>query len=100
MASEKSIERAILNWLNSLDNCFAYSRHGDQFSIKGNPDITGCLAGRHIEIEVKLPGKKPTKIQFAVMEKWERAGAIVGWATSLSEAQDIIYGGLQNGIYK
>lgn len=92
MASEKAIERAIVKWLNSLDNCFAYSRHGDQFSIKGNPDVTGCHGGRHIEIEVKKPGEKPTKIQFAVMEKWKRAGAIVGWVTSLDEAKDIIKG--------
>lgn len=88
--SEKAIERRILKWLNSLEGCWAHSRHGGMYDIKGNPDITGCLNGRRIEIEVKQPGQKPTPIQFAVMRKWEKAGAVVGWATTIEEAKEIL----------
>jgi len=60
----------------------------------GEPDVTGCIFGIRIELEGKLPGEKPTKLQFAKLKRWEEAGAIAGWYTSLQEAQAIVISGL------
>jgi len=50
--------------------------HGDQYTVN-QPDILGCLAGRCVAIECKLPGKHARPGQLAILRKWRRAGAIV-----------------------
>jgi len=60
-------------------------RHGGVFSVKGDPDLYGCAAGRHWEIELKRPGEEPTELQRARLEEWGRAGAKTGVVKSLEE---------------
>ena len=44
-------------------------------------------------LEVKVPGKKPTKKQEATMRKWaEKARAYAGWTTSPEDAKEQIMG--------
>jgi len=50
--------------------------HGDQYTVN-QPDILGCLAGRCVAIECKLPGKHARPGQLAILRLWARAGAIV-----------------------
>ena len=42
--------------------------------VTGDPDITGCLCGRHLEFEVKRLGQQPT----ADATWWAIVGKIVG----------------------
>ena len=44
---EKAIVRAILAYLNSLPGCLARKRWGGGYGVAGDPDITGCIRGRH-----------------------------------------------------
>lgn len=91
MGKEKNIENRIKDYLKSIgSHCFSYKVHGDMFTPKGTPDITGCLWGRHFEIEVKQPGEKPEPIQKRMMKKWRRAGAIVGVAYSLGDVKKLL----------
>lgn len=83
---EASIVRACLKFLNGLDDSNFQKRHGGR-TRGGEPDITGCLAGRHWEIEVKRKGGRPTKRQFAALSRWDTSGAFVCWVTSLDELQ-------------
>lgn len=90
MPREKSIDNAILAWLNSLDGCLARKMHGGEFSVKGDPDIFGCYRGRMFQIENKRPGEEPEPIQLARLRQWARAGAKVGVAHSLAEAKELL----------
>ena len=56
-------------------------RHGTAFGKAGQPDISGCLYGRRIEIEVKTGKNEPTDIQVQRLAEWSKAGAfcVVLW---------------------
>jgi len=88
--SEKSIVNSILKYLNSLPQCRAEKTWGGGYGNAGKPDITGCLNGRRFELEVKMPGKKPTKLQEVVLEQWRKAGAITGVVHSVDEVREIL----------
>jgi hypothetical protein len=90
---ESSIVKSILDYLKTVPECMAEKTHGSNFGKAGKPDISGCLRGRRFELEVKVPGNKPTPIQEAMLRKWNRAGAITGVVTSLEEAKIVL------GIY-
>lgn len=89
MAKEQDIQKAICKYLESLGNTIAtvYTAAGI-YSRKGVPDIFACLKGRYLQIEVKRPGEKPTKVQEAFMEGINRCGGIAFYATSVQEVKD------------
>jgi hypothetical protein len=70
-------------------HCYARGIHSSPFS-KGWPDIMGSIAGATLAIEVKQPGKKPTKLQAEEQEKWRRSLAVTGIATSVDDMRDIL----------
>lgn len=76
--------------LAPLPRSFFFKVHGGPYQLIGLPDIIGCLDGHFVAIEVKQPGKEPTKIQATVLKQLAAAGATVGVATSIEEAQAII----------
>lgn len=87
---EKDIVAEILKWMRGLPlPVYGHKVHGGAYG-SGEPDIDACIMGRALKIEVKQPGKNPTPLQVSVMEKWEKAGAIVGCAHSLDEAKAIV----------
>ena len=77
--------------------CRMRKRHGSPLTVKGDPDLYGCLPldhphwpGRHFEIEVKRPGEHPTPLQLTRLEEWKMAGALTGVARSVDDAQYIL----------
>jgi len=56
-----------------------------RFSSPGQADLWGLdrRTGRHIEVEVKRPGQKPTAVQAAWLEAMRKAGAIAFWCDSV-----------------
>lgn len=90
MPRESTIVNAIMRWLKTLPSCEARKAHGSVWSTAGDPDIYGCINGRMFLIEVKQPGQEPRTLQVKRLEDWASAGAVVGVAHSLEEAQDII----------
>lgn len=88
--SEKSIVNSILKYLNSLPQCRAEKTWGGGYGNAGKPDITGCLNGRRFELEVKVPGGKPTPLQKVTLEQWKEAGAIVAVVHSVEEVKEIL----------
>lgn len=57
---------------------FTYKTHGNSFQSAGIPDIVGCINGRFIGVEVKLPGKEKslTKLQQHTINLINIAGGI------------------------
>ena len=66
--------------------------HGDPYTLGGTPDLIGCVSGRCFVLEVKRPGEKPRALQVQQLEKWRKAGAVVGVVTSVKEAVRLVFG--------
>jgi hypothetical protein len=91
MQPEARLVRQIVAYLTrKYSHAQIRKRHGSAFSTAGDPDLYLCLNGRHIEIEVKLPGQSPTPLQRERLVQWERAGAFAGIIHSISELQDLL----------
>lgn len=91
MQPEARLVRQIVKYLEKVfPTAQIRKRHGSAFSTAGDPDLYLCLAGRHIEIEVKLPGEEPTPLQRERLNQWGRAGAFTGVIHSISELQSLL----------
>ena len=64
--------------------------HGSLHSQAGEPDIDACVRGRAVKIEVKLPGERPTPVQYAALRRWQRAGALAGWCDSKHGLEELL----------
>jgi hypothetical protein len=90
MISERAIVKAILTYLNSLPGCLARKRWGGGMGAAGDPDITGCIFGRHFELEVKRPGEQPTALQARRLREWAAAGSLAATVTSVAEVRSLL----------
>ena len=55
---------------------YFWKLHGSPMQMSGMPDIGIVFRGRAVFVELKAPGKRPTKIQRHRMTELEKAGAI------------------------
>lgn len=88
---EVDLNKKVVDWICTFGN--AYKRASTP-ARAGEPDVTGCAFGIRIELEGKMPGKKPTKLQAKRLKTWKQSGAITGYYTSLEEAKKIVINGL------
>lgn len=73
-----------------------FTKYGGRVSIgkPGEADVWGHRPdGIAFYIEVKLPGEKPRQNQLDFLQAMRESGAIAGWATSIPEALQIVFGG-------
>ncbi len=56
----------------------------------GYPDITGSVCGIRIEIEVKQPGKEPSKLQYVILKKLKKLNIIAFWTDDADQALAIL----------
>ena len=94
---EKDILKAVMDYLGTQG--FSMFRRNTgvmqmgkrfvRFSQPGQADLWGLdrRTGRHIEVEVKRPGQKPTAVQAAWLEAMRRAGAIAFWCDSIDDCR-------------
>lgn len=70
--------------------------HGDQFGTGGIPDIIGCVQGRFVGLEVKLPGKEHTLTprQSHRLGQINKAGGKAAMVTSVDQAMDFVFGSI------
>lgn len=105
--TEKSIENAILEYLNSLPYCFAwknnsvgiydprkkiYRKSKSRYHINGVSDIIGIYRGRALFLEVKTPGriKRATENQKEFLKKTGELGAISAIVASIEDTQNVL----------
>lgn len=90
MPLEKTIVAAIAKEAAAL-GWMAIKIHGGPFQNKGIPDLLCLRGGLAVWLEVKQPGKKPTPIQVAMMNRLEsEAGTPCAVVTSRAEAGDFL----------
>ena len=89
--AENNIQTAVIEYLNSLPHCMAENVSGN-VRQRGRADINGCYKGKCFKIELKdkNTGYKPTKQQILYLERWKRAGAIVGVCYSLEDVKELL----------
>lgn len=85
--NENALVNGVLDLIRSMDQAHARKVHGGPFQDAGEPDIDACVRGRAVKIELKMPGAEPTPVQYAALRRWERAGALAFWATSVDEVR-------------
>ena len=57
---------------------------------RGEPDLLVVIGGRVAALEVKAPGKHPTRLQAHRLRVWSQAGALVGVVTNTQEALAVV----------
>lgn len=87
---ESTIQRAILDYLNSLPHCYAVSNHGSAWQGAGRPDIFASYRGRFLALEVKTETGQPTKLQLHELTKWQEAKAIAEVVRSVDDVKDLL----------
>ena len=66
---EKDITAAIMRYLKTVPDCFAFKAHGGMYGTAGLPDIICCVGGRFVGLEVKAPGGKLSKLQSVTLQR-------------------------------
>lgn len=64
--------------------------HGNQYMMKGLPDILAIRDGRAAWMEAKRPGEEPTKIQAHVMRQLAATGCPVCVVHSAADARHFL----------
>lgn len=102
--TEKQIQNLILEYLNSLPGCKAWTnqsigvfdaskkvyRKPGKFSAKGSADIIGIYNGRMLCIEVKRPGNKATPDQLEWLKDMASKGACCAVVYSLENVMSVM----------
>lgn len=87
---EADIVKAIMRFLKTLPNCFAWKEHGGMYGTAGIPDIIACIDGKFYGFEVKTDIGKPTKLQEFTIRKINKAGGIAVVVRSVDEVKSIL----------
>lgn len=75
--TEKELQAKILKALNKIPSCVAFPHVASPYSPTGHSDIYGTIYGYGFWGEVKLPGKKLTKIQQAFLDQVGKESIII-----------------------
>jgi len=101
---EIEIQNSILDYLNRVPGCFAWTNHTHGimkdgrfrrrggFEIVGGSDILGVYMGRFLAFEVKTPRGRATPAQLAFLDKVTRCGGIAAIVRSIDEVRERING--------
>lgn len=88
---ENTLQRKIQKFLkDNLPGAMVWKNHGNQYSVKGLPDLMCIYQGKMICIEVKIEGNKATELQQATLKKLADAGAIVCVAYSIDDVKKML----------
>lgn len=89
---ESAIVKAILRYLKTLPECFAWKEHGGMYGTAGIPDVIACIGGKFYGFEVKTERGKPTTLQEATMRKIQAAGGIAVVVRSVEDVRAVLEG--------
>lgn len=69
---------------------WCYKVHGSEYQPAGIPDISGVFEGYSVWCESKMPGNKPSMIQWKRIRDIRRRGGLVVIAYSVAEAVQML----------
>lgn len=86
---EGKLSRKIIDaWLRM--GAYAYKVHGSEYQPAGTPDISGAYRGWSVWCETKMPGNKPTLIQYKRMNDLKQAGALTVVSYNVEDAVQML----------
>lgn len=90
-AREAAIVRSIRRYLDTLAPAVYYEkRWGGPYGRVGAPDLSLCVNGSRVELEVKNADGSPTRAQLAELARWADAGAIALIVRSVADVRAIV----------
>lgn len=90
MAAEGNLRRRVTRWLRGQPDVWFVPVTGGMRQRKGTPDLLLCVAGRFLAVELKAPGKDPTRLQRVTLADIAAAGGCAIVARSLADVQEIV----------
>jgi hypothetical protein len=88
---ESSLVRSVMRRLQSTPGVLARKRRGGlPGTVAGDPDVYFTYRGQHVEVELKPPGKHPTPVQQAMLDRWRGAGAVTRVVHSVAELDALL----------
>lgn len=86
---QSTIRKAVLA---RYPGSFIFKVHGGPMQMAGIPDLVGCIHGRFVGLEVKLPvGSHPVSpVQRKVLDDLRRAGGIGAVVRGVDEALELL----------
>lgn len=90
---KKPLEKTIVAKIKDVAEGLGYwvaKIHGNQYQLKGLPDLLCIKDGKAAWIEVKVPGNEPTRIQEHRMRELAAAGCAVTVAYSATDARHFL----------
>ena len=69
---------------------YTYKVHGNEYTPEGTPDICAIYHGWSVWVETKMPGNKPTLVQWKRMRDMRRAGAFTCVAYSVEDVVQML----------
>jgi hypothetical protein len=87
---EKDIVTAIMRYLKTVPECFAWKEHGGMYGHGGLPDIICCIGGHFVAFEVKTETGKLTTLQESTLRKINAAKGNAYKVTTLQEVKEIL----------
>ena len=87
---ESDIVKAIMRYLKSLPNCFAWKEHGGMYGTAGIPDIIACIDGKFYGFEVKTDIGKTTRLQDSITRTIKTAGGTAVVVRSVDDVKSIL----------
>lgn len=95
-ASEKNLQSACMKRVREEWSGTPYHAIGTGATQKGEPDITAAIPvpavgfARHVAVELKQPGKRPTELQAKRLREYSAAGSLAGWVTTEAELDELL----------
>ena len=93
MTPEGFVKKDVRKYLKDI-GAFFFSNTTFGYGGSGQPDITCCIGGRFVGIEVKAPGKTPTAKQFQRMAEIHRHGGAAIWGDDVGVIKERLKGAL------
>jgi len=74
--------------------------HGDPYQERGVSDLIGCVGGKFIAIEVKMPGKKLTEYQEDFLSGVTANGGLGFSSDDIRYSVKVVKGWIKGGVIK
>ncbi len=92
MTPETLVKKAIVAYLDTLEECWHVAYHTMGYGKRGVPDRLVCYRGRFIALEIKAPGGKATAWQERAIKEINAAGGLAAVVDSVQDAQRVLDG--------
>lgn len=85
---EQDIQESMMHYISSIGGLPVKFNNIGIYAKAGVADILACIKGRFVAIEVKKPGKTPSKLQENFINAVNSIGGFAFWADNLQDVKD------------